>query len=41
MDVPFSSKIEAMEVWGIEELREGQSLKAGSLTKKDTPQYPQ
>ena len=41
MDVPFSSKIEAMEVWGIEELREGQSLKAGSLTKKDAPQYPQ
>jgi len=41
MDVPFSSKIEAMEVWGIEELREGQSLKkAGNLTK-DVPQYPQ
>jgi len=34
LDVPFSSKVEAFEVWGIEELRKGESLK-GLLLKKE------
>lgn len=42
MDVPFSSKVEAFEVWGIEELREGQSLKEVGLKKdSDVPHHPQ
>lgn len=40
MDVPFSSKVEAMEVWGVEELREGETLKDPG-PKKDVLHNPQ
>lgn len=42
LDVPFSSKVEAFEVWGIEDLREGQSLKEIGMTKESAlPHHPQ
>ena len=34
LDVPFSQKVEAFEVWGVEVLREGESLKGEALKKK-------
>ena len=40
MDVPFSSKVEAMEVWGVEELREGETLKDPG-PKEDVLHNPQ
>lgn len=35
LDVPFSRKVEAFEVWGVEEIREGQSLKGTGLHKAE------
>ncbi len=35
LDVPFSEKVEAFEVWGVEEIRKGQSLKGAALQHSD------
>lgn len=41
LDVPFSSKVEAMEVWGVEVIKAGESLKSPLLTTHEEPHDPQ